>query len=139
MFERVLIPRRGEVVVRIARTCRQLGAAAHTVVTPGVPGGGSSAVHVYACEGAHEITAQPDGSLAVSDIVALAESIGADAIYPGYASHCSHLELARALEEKGKRCVPGKLVHLRDRARPGGSRGDRRRAWRAPPGLQRPN
>jgi acetyl/propionyl-CoA carboxylase alpha subunit len=118
MFERVLIPRRGEVVVRIARTCRQLGAAAHTVVTPGVPGGGSSAVHVYACEAAHEIAAQPDGSLAVSDIVALAESIGADAIYPGYASHCSHLELARALEEKGKRCVPGKLAHfeiVRDR------------------------
>lgn len=104
--------------MRIARTCRQLGATAHTVLTPGVLGGGAGAVHAEACDGTHEIAAQPDGSLAVSDIVALAESIGADAIYPGYASHGSHLTLAALLEAQEKRLVPGKLAHfqiVRDR------------------------
>ena len=118
MFERVLIPRRGEVVVRIARTCRLLGAAAHTVATPGVLGGDSSGVHAYGCEGVHEIAAQADGSIAVADIVDLAQKIEADAVYPGYASHRSHLQLAQALEAVGKRCLTGLHQHfetVRDR------------------------
>ncbi len=112
MFERILIPHRGEVVVRVARTCRQLGAAAHTVLTPGVLGGGAAAVHAGACEGAHEVPAEADGKIAVDEIVALAQKLEVNAVYPGYASHRGHAELARALEAKGIQCAAGKLAHM---------------------------
>jgi acetyl-CoA carboxylase biotin carboxylase subunit len=82
MFRKVLIANRGEIAVRIARACRELGirsAAIHSEADRG-------ALHVRVADEAHAVGPAParESYLCGERIVALAREIGADAIHPGY-------------------------------------------------------
>jgi len=99
MFEKLLIARRGEVVARVAKTCKRLGL--HVVALHSQPG---ESVHVEACDEALEVD-DVDGRLVVDEIVEKAKSSGVDAVYPGFSSQTQHAELARALEAEGIPCV----------------------------------
>ncbi|HEX2058527.1 MAG TPA: biotin carboxylase N-terminal domain-containing protein [Actinomycetota bacterium] len=82
MFERILIANRGEIAVRIARTCRKLGVAAvavHSDVD-------ASARHVAAASEAVHLpgVAPVDTYLNVGAILDAARATGAEAIHPGY-------------------------------------------------------
>ncbi|WP_040872021.1 acetyl-CoA carboxylase biotin carboxylase subunit [Nocardia exalbida] len=82
MFEKILIANRGEIALRVARTCRELGVrtvAVHSVADA------ESAVVRFADE-AVQIgpSAAKRSYLNAAAILAAAELTGADAIHPGY-------------------------------------------------------
>jgi len=82
MFQKVLIANRGEIAVRIARACRELGirsAAIHSEADAG-------ALHARSADESHLVGPAParESYLRADRIVAIAKQIGADAIHPGY-------------------------------------------------------
>ena len=82
MFTRVLIANRGEIAVRIARTCRALGIRTTAVFSDA----DRNARHLAACDAAVRIGPAPaaESYLSVDRIVDAARKSGADAIHPGY-------------------------------------------------------
>jgi len=82
MFSRVLIANRGEIAMRIARTCREMGIRAIAVYSTADR---DSAIVHYADEAVHIGPAPARRSyLNVAALLAAAERTGADAIHPGY-------------------------------------------------------
>ena len=99
--KRVLIANRGEIAVRVARACRELGIASVAVYGDGE----ESAVHVRAADDAHRIVPTPDGPalpyLDVAALVAVAGRAGADAVHPGYGFLAEHAGFAEACAAAG--------------------------------------
>src|SRR5688572_9138647 len=99
MFQKVLIANRGEVAVRIERTCRRLGVATVAVFSDADAG----ALHV---ESADQSVRLGEAPLAKSYLnrVALLEAIrtsGADAVHPGYGLLSENAEFAAAVRALG--------------------------------------
>jgi acetyl-CoA/propionyl-CoA carboxylase biotin carboxyl carrier protein len=99
MFERILVANRGEIAVRIARTCRELGVGAvavHSDVDVG-------AKHVAAADESVHLPgiAPVDTYLNVEAILAAARSTGAEAIHPGYGFLSESAEFADAVVGTG--------------------------------------
>jgi 3-methylcrotonyl-CoA carboxylase alpha subunit len=95
----VLIANRGEIAIRIARTCRAMGIrsiAVHSVADRQSP-------HVPAADEAVELTGQMPtaGYLDGGQIIAAAERAGADAIHPGYGFLSENAAFARACVDAG--------------------------------------
>ena len=82
MFTRVLIANRGEIAVRIARTCRALGIPSAAVFSDA----DRNARHVAAADAALPIGPAPavESYLSVGRIIDAARAGGADAVHPGY-------------------------------------------------------
>ena len=82
MFTRVLIANRGEIAVRIARTCRALGIPTAAVFSDA----DRNARHVAAADAAVRIGPPPaaESYLSVGRIIDAARASGADAVHPGY-------------------------------------------------------
>ena len=82
MFEKVLIANRGEIAVRIIRSCRELGIKTVAVYSTA----DKESLHVYLADESVCIGGpQPQQSyLNIPAIIAAAELSGADAIHPGY-------------------------------------------------------
>jgi acetyl-CoA/propionyl-CoA carboxylase biotin carboxyl carrier protein len=99
MFEQVLIANRGEIAVRIARTCKELGVncvAVHSDVD-------ARARHVaIADESVHLPGIAPaDTYLNVAAIVEAATTSGAQAVHPGYGFLAESPTFARAVVDAG--------------------------------------
>ena len=99
MFRRILIANRGEIAVRVIRTCRRLGVATvavHSDVDAG-------ALHVAMADEAVAIGgAQPADSYLRGDrIIAAALDTGAEAIHPGYGFLSENPEFVEAVEAAG--------------------------------------
>ncbi|MFN2586784.1 MAG: biotin carboxylase N-terminal domain-containing protein [Actinomycetota bacterium] len=99
MFERVLIANRGEIAVRIARTCRELGVAAvavHSDVD-------ARARHVAAATDAVHLpgVAPVDTYLNVEAILQAARATGAEAVHPGYGFLSESAGFAEAVAAAG--------------------------------------
>ncbi len=112
MFQRILIARRGEAAARVARTCKRLG-----IDVIGLHSHPTESVHVDACDENFEVEAV-NGTVPPETVLAIAKKAKVDAVYPGYASHTEHHELARCLEAEGIPFVgvdPDVLALVRDR------------------------
>ncbi len=93
----VLVANRGEIALRVFRTCRRLGirtVAIHTDVDADAP-------HTRAADEALWVPSY----LYVDGVVAAAQEAGADAIHPGYGFLSERAAFARTIEEAGIRLV----------------------------------
>jgi acetyl-CoA/propionyl-CoA carboxylase, biotin carboxylase, biotin carboxyl carrier protein len=102
----VLVANRGEIAVRVFRTCRRLGIDTVAVFTDL----DVEAPHVRAADRALRVASYLD----IDAVVAAAVEAGADAIHPGYGFLSERSELARAVEAAGIRLV-GPTADVMDR------------------------
>ena len=99
MFEKVLIANRGEIAVRIARTCRELGVSSVAVFSDADDG----ARHVTACDEAFRLpgVSPADTYLNVEALIETAIRSRAEAVHPGYGFLSENAAFAEAVTEAG--------------------------------------
>eukprot|EP00929_Paragymnodinium_shiwhaense_P007007 TRINITY_DN110967_c0_g1_i1.p1 TRINITY_DN110967_c0_g1~~TRINITY_DN110967_c0_g1_i1.p1 ORF type:complete len:1204 (+),score=344.28 TRINITY_DN110967_c0_g1_i1:152-3763(+) len=104
-FDKVLIANRGEIAVRIARGCKDLGL--RTVGIYAKEDAGS--LHVQRVDEAIEVKSERPGPIApyldVGSVVEAAKKAGAGAVHPGYGFLSESSELADAVEAAGIRWI----------------------------------
>ena len=96
MIQRLLIANRGEIAVRIMRACRELGVETVAVYSDD----DARAPHVLAADRAVHIgpAAPAESYLSIPNLIAAAQSAGADALHPGYGFLSESAALADACE-----------------------------------------
>jgi len=99
MFDRILIANRGEIALRVARTCRRLGIRTVAVYSDADAG----ALHVAACDDAQRIGPAParESYLDAARIVEVALATGAQAVHPGYGFLSENADFAEACARAG--------------------------------------
>ena len=99
MFEKILIANRGEIAVRVIKTCRRLGVK--TVVVYSDADAGSKAVEL-ADEAVH-IGPPPaaESYLVMDKIVDAVKQTGAEAVHPGFGFLSENPEFAKRLDKEG--------------------------------------
>ncbi len=99
MFSKILIANRGEIAVRIARACSDLGIKSVAVYSDA----DRTALHVRACDEAYHIGPAPasESYLMGDKIIKVARKAGCDAIHPGYGFLSENASFARAVVDAG--------------------------------------
>jgi acetyl-CoA carboxylase biotin carboxylase subunit len=94
MFRKTLIANRGEIAVRIARACREMGIASAAVFSDA----DRAALHVRLSDEAYRIGPAPsrESYLCIDKLMEIARRAGCDALHPGYGFLAENPELARA-------------------------------------------
>jgi acetyl/propionyl-CoA carboxylase alpha subunit len=92
-ISKLLVANRGEIAVRIFRTCRELGIATVAVAAPD----DADALHTRVAEEVVAIASYLDAG----EHVRAAREAGADAVHPGYGFLSESAELAEAVEAAG--------------------------------------
>jgi acetyl-CoA/propionyl-CoA carboxylase biotin carboxyl carrier protein len=111
-ISRLLIANRGELVVRIARTCRRLGIRSLALVPP-------DQARAWWTGAADELVPLHGSYLDVPQVLAAARAAGADAVHPGYGFLAESPNFAEAVIEAGLGWVgppPAAMRSLGDKA-----------------------
>jgi acetyl-CoA carboxylase biotin carboxylase subunit len=97
MFKKILIANRGEIALRIIRTCKEMGIK--TVAVYSVTD--AESIHVKFADEAVCIGPAPSNEsyLKISNIIAAAEITNADAIHPGYGFLSENAKFSKICEE----------------------------------------
>jgi acetyl-CoA carboxylase biotin carboxylase subunit len=98
-FKKILVANRGEIAVRVIRTCREMGIVPVAVYSDV----DRRALHVRVADEAYPIgEAKPLSSyLNIEKIIGVAKDCGAQAIHPGYGFLAENPRLVKHCEEKG--------------------------------------
>jgi acetyl-CoA carboxylase biotin carboxylase subunit len=99
MFKKILIANRGEIALRIIRTCREMGIKTVAVYSTA----DKDSLHVKFADEAVCIGPPPskDSYLNIANIIAAAEITNADAIHPGYGFLSENSKFSRICAEHG--------------------------------------
>ncbi|CAM3449522.1 acetyl-CoA carboxylase biotin carboxylase subunit [Aquirufa ecclesiirivi] len=99
MFKKILIANRGEIALRIIRTCKEMGIKTVAVFSTA----DRDSLHVRFADEAVCIGPPPSKQsyLSIPAIISAAEVTGADAIHPGYGFLSENAEFSRICEEHG--------------------------------------
>lgn len=103
MIQKILIANRGEITLRIARTCKEMGIGTVAVYSEA----DRFALHTVSCDEAIYIGPSPSSEsyLVASSIIEAAKKMGADAIHPGYGFLAENADFAEA-------CAQANLVFI---------------------------
>jgi pyruvate carboxylase subunit A len=101
-IKKVLIANRGEIAVRIARACQELGVKAVAIYSEA----DRYSLHVKKADEAYCISADPlKGYLNPHQVVNMAVETGCDALHPGYGFLSENATLAAVCKERGIRFI----------------------------------
>ncbi|MFT7269488.1 MAG: acetyl-CoA carboxylase biotin carboxylase subunit, partial [Roseivirga sp.] len=117
MFKKILIANRGEIALRIIRTCKEMGIKTVAVYSTA----DKDSLHVRFADEAVNIGPAPskDSYLKIPHIISAAEITNADAIHPGYGFLSENAEFSRVCEEYGIKFIgasPDMIDKMGDKA-----------------------
>ena len=117
MFKKILVANRGEIALRVIRTCKEMGIQTVAVYSTA----DSESLHVKFADEAVCIgpAASSESYLKISNIIAAAEITNADAIHPGYGFLSENARFSKICEEHGIKFIgasPEMIDRMGDKA-----------------------
>ncbi|MEL6670804.1 MAG: acetyl-CoA carboxylase biotin carboxylase subunit [Bacteroidota bacterium] len=110
MFNKILIANRGEIALRVIRTCKEMGIKSVAVFSTA----DKDSLHVRFADEAVCIgpPASKDSYLSMANIISAAEICGVDAIHPGYGFMAENSEFSQLCEDHGIKFIgpKGKVI-----------------------------